>query len=220
MAGRYIPSSRWDTKELPIPIDQMVQEYRMAKYPNKQLQILAEQCDTRVCRIAWIMDRCGLAVDPKKLPKKKTEESFDYASLWAESEDAAICDRIRQQMERMNEVEEMESELAKEFVRKDTPPEEIQENGCAEEAKRPSYIKPKKTYEPPEIKMVEPDDVVEIPGKPLAEVGDHGVYRIVGELWSIYLEKLRRRGVNLLGTAEVLKMQDLERIVHEIVEGM
>lgn len=227
-----IKNADWVTVPLAVPIDVMVHEYRMAKKPKEMLDILADQNGTRSTRIAWIMRRCGLDVDSVKLPRMKGPNSFDYDAFWSGSADAVVCDRIRQQMGRMNEVEEMENELPKELAYKEVPPEvscgnsmsceatlpeEAQENGCVEEQKRLRYIKPEKGSEPEEVK---PNPVVRIPGRDPAEVDDHGIYRIVGELWSIYLDKLRERGVYLLGSVEVLKMQDMERIVHELVEGM
>lgn len=187
----------WAVVPFAVPIDVMVHEYRMTKKPKEMLEILADQNETKAVRIAWILRRCGLDVDTRKLPRMRNDISFDYDAFWSESADAAVCDRIREQMGRMNEVEDMESELTKELVRKDVPL--------------------KKTYEPPEIKEVKPGDMVEIPER---EPADHGIYRIIGELWSIYLDKLRERGVFMLGSVEVLKMQDLERVVHELVEGM
>lgn len=216
----------WATVPFAVPIDVMVHEYRMAKKPKEMLEILADQNETKAVRIAWILRRCGLDVDPRKLPRMKNENSFDYDAFWSESADAVVCDRIREQMGRMNEVEEMEEmeseltnrvasqliefpqETSAELVRKDVPPEEDQANGCAEELKRMRDITPEKEPEKPEVKQ---DPV---------EVDDHGIYRIIGELWSIYLDKLRERGVFMLGSVEVLEMQDLERMVHELVEGM
>lgn len=87
----------WHTKELPLAIDVMVTEYRQARDKKRQIDILADQCGTKPCRIAWILDRCGLAVDPKKMPRAlRGENSFDYVAHWENSMDAVICDRIRE----------------------------------------------------------------------------------------------------------------------------
>lgn len=196
-----IKNADWVTVPLAVPIDVMVHEYRMAKKPKEMLDILADQNGTKSTRIAWIMRRCGLDVDSVKLPRKKTPNSFDYDAFWSGSADAAVCDRIRQQMGRMNEVEEAEVSFG---------------NSMSCEATLMESELPKEP-EKPEVKQ---DPVVRIPERDPAEVDDHGIYRIVGELWSIYLDKLRERGVLMLGSVEVLKMQDMERIVHELVEGM
>ena len=85
----------WHTKELPLAIDVMVTEYRQARDKKRQIDILADQCGTKPCRIAWILDRCGLTVDPKKMPRAlRGENSFDYVAHWENSMDAVICDRI------------------------------------------------------------------------------------------------------------------------------
>lgn len=85
----------WHTKELPLAIDVMVTEYRQARDKKRQIDIMADQCGTKPCRIAWILDRCGLTVDPKKMPRAlRGENSFDYVAHWENSMDAVICDRI------------------------------------------------------------------------------------------------------------------------------
>ena len=110
----------WATKELAIPIDVMVHEYRLAKNKEEQIDILADQCGTKTCRIAWILDRCGLDVNPKKKPRElRNEGSFDYVAHWQNSADAVACDRIREQMrelagdavEKLREIVEKEPEM-------------------------------------------------------------------------------------------------------------
>lgn len=104
----------WATKELAIPIDVMVHEYRLAKNKEEQIDILADQCGTKTCRIAWILDRCGLDVAPWKMPRVP-----DHAAIWESSEDAVACDRIREQMqelaaeavEKLKEIVEKEPEM-------------------------------------------------------------------------------------------------------------
>ena len=107
----------WATKELPLAIDVMVTEYRQARDKKAQIDILADQCGTKPCRIAWILDRCGLAVDPKKMPRApRGENSFDYVANWESSGDAVICDRI---MERFRGLAEEAVEKLKETVEKE-----------------------------------------------------------------------------------------------------
>ena len=107
----------WATKELPLRIDLMVSEYRQARDKKAQIDILAEQCGTQPCRIAWILDRCGLTVDPKKLPRAlRGENSFDYVAHWENSMDAVICDRI---LERHRELAGEAVEKLKETVEKE-----------------------------------------------------------------------------------------------------
>ena len=107
----------WATKELPLAIDVMVTEYRQARDKKAQIDILADQCGTKPCRIAWILDRCGLAVDPKKMPRAlRGENSFDYVANWENGMDAVICNRIR---ERFRELAEEAVEKLQETVEKE-----------------------------------------------------------------------------------------------------
>lgn len=107
----------WHTKELPLAIDVMVTEYRQARDKKRQIDIMADQCGTKPCRIAWILDRCGLAVDLKKMPRAlRGENSFDYVAHWENSMDAVICDRIR---ERHRELAEEEITKLREIVEKE-----------------------------------------------------------------------------------------------------
>ena len=101
MSDRKWWAKDWDRRELDVPIDVMVHEYRLAKNPNKQINILAEQNSTKPCRIAWMLSRCGCDVDVKNMPRAlRNEDSFDYVAFWEHSTDAVVCDRIRMQMER------------------------------------------------------------------------------------------------------------------------
>lgn len=198
----------WDTKELPLRIDLMVTEYREARDKKAQIDILAEQCGTKTCRIAWILDRCGLAVDPKKLPRAlRGENSFDYVAHWESSMDAVICDRIR---ERFRGLAEEAVEKLRETVEKEPEMVEMRMGGADTETV---------PAEEPKTGQNGDTDVPERPKIP-GHRGDHGVNRIIAELWSIYVDKQHQKGVTVLGTVDVLKMQDLERIVKELVEGM
>lgn len=107
----------WATKELPLRIDLMVSEYRQARDKKAQIDILADQCGTQPCRIAWILDRCGLDVDPKKLPRaRRSENSFDYVAHWESSGDAVICDRIRERLEAVEREKERDRREAEQSM--------------------------------------------------------------------------------------------------------
>ena len=198
----------WDTKELPIRIDVMVTEYRQARDKKAQIDILAEQCGTKPCRIAWILDRCGLVVDPRKLPKARFGDgTFDYVAHWESGVDAVICDRI---LKRHRELAGEAVEKLKETVEKEPEKVEMWMDGADTETV---------PAEEQETRQNGDTDVPERPKIP-GHRGDHGVNRIIAELWSIYVDKQHQKGVTVLGTVDVLKMQDLERIVKELVEGM
>lgn len=204
----------WDTKELPIRIDVMVTEYRQARDKKAQIDILAEQCGTKPCRIAWILDRCGLVMDPRKLPKARFGDgTFDYVAHWESSVDAVICDRI---LERLRGLSGDETEKPAERKQQETVQTEAE---MVEMWLGGNETVP--TEEPVNAETGQDGDT-DVPERPkiLGHRGDHGVNRIIGELWSIYVDKQHQKGVTVLGTVDVLKMQDLERIVNELVEGM
>lgn len=133
MSKKYT-GEKWAKKAMCLPIDVMVTEYRQAKDPQKMIDILADQCEVNPCRIAWILDRCGLAVDPKKLPRAlRGDESFDYVTFWENSDDAVVCDRIRKQIraaQSMPEFDEPAREMLKPYPAAEMEPAK---NGCAEE---------------------------------------------------------------------------------------
>lgn len=98
------------TKALPMEIGEIVTDYRHAKNKDAQIGILADLCGVDECRIAWILKRCGLEVNPKKMPRAlRNENSFDYVAFWEQSDDAKKCDEIRLRREAM----ELEAELKK-----------------------------------------------------------------------------------------------------------
>lgn len=98
------------TKKLPMEIGEIVTDYRHAKNKDAQIGILADLCGVDECRIAWILKRCGLEVNPKKMPRAlRNENSFDYVAFWEQSEDAKKCDEIRLRREAL----ELEAELKK-----------------------------------------------------------------------------------------------------------
>lgn len=106
----YAKVMMWYDRPLPISIPDLCKEYREAAHPNKQIDIFADMFETKPSRIAWILNRAGCDVSPKKMPRiQRNSESIDYVALWEESEDARICDeyrerRIMEENEIMNEV--------------------------------------------------------------------------------------------------------------------
>lgn len=98
------------TKALPMEIGEIVTDYRHAKNKDAQIGILDDLCGVDECRIAWILRRCGLEVNPKKMPRAlRNENSFDYVAFWEQSDDAKKCDEIRLRREAL----ELEAELKK-----------------------------------------------------------------------------------------------------------
>lgn len=127
----------WATKALALPIDVIVAEYRQAKNPKKMIDILADQCDVNPCRIAWILNRCGMTVPVDKMPRAlRSENSFDYVAHWEASEDAAICDRLAEQMRAAQSMPGFdEPDMTVTEVLKPYPAGEMEpgKTGCAEE---------------------------------------------------------------------------------------
>lgn len=155
----------WATKELAIPIDVMVHEYRLAKNKEEQIDILADQCGTKTCRIAWILDRCGLNVNPKKKPRAlRNEGSFDYVAHWQNSADAVACDRIREQMqelaeeavEKLKETVEKEPEMVEMWMEgneTETVPAEAEPEAAAEaETAEAETERPEKWKDPADLR--------------------------------------------------------------------
>jgi len=98
--GNKTERKNWYRDPLPMPIGEIVQEYRTAKNPNKMIDILADMNDTNPVRIAWILNRCGMTVDPKKMPRAPRSECEEAPQeYWAKSNDAVECYRIRQRFE-------------------------------------------------------------------------------------------------------------------------
>jgi hypothetical protein len=69
-----------------MPLRDIIKEYREAKNPKKQIDILADLNHTEGCRIAWLLDRCGEAVDKVKLPRKSRDANApDLDMIWRDT---------------------------------------------------------------------------------------------------------------------------------------
>ncbi len=86
----------WYEKPLVMSVADIVKEFREAKYPERQVEILAQLNDTRTVRIAWLLNRAGETVDARKLPREpRTEDGVDLNEVWASLPEAAEADVIR-----------------------------------------------------------------------------------------------------------------------------
>lgn len=214
MSDRKWWAKDWDRRELVVPIDVMVHEYRLAKDPNKQIDILAEQNSTKSCRIAWLLSRCGCEVDVKKMPRAlRNEESFDYVAFWEQSPDAVVCDRIRMQMERnMMPTEKMPEEPVRENQ------ERVVEDMHLEADEREEIRESEKENSPAVEK-----NIPSVGGdSPLVEnsILDNTVPfptsgKIMVELWNVYLEN--RKSGGKLTEKDIGFMRDLEEIAIRMV---
>lgn len=77
---------QWYEKPLIMALRDIVKEYREAKNPKKQIDILADLNHTKGCRIAWLLDRCGEEVDKTKLPRKgRNADAPDLDLIWRDT---------------------------------------------------------------------------------------------------------------------------------------
>lgn len=192
----------WATKELPLRIDLMVSEYRQARDKKAQIDILAEQCGTQPCRIAWILDRCGLAVDPKKLPRaRRSEETFDYVGHWESSMDAVICDRIMERFRglaeeavgKLKETVEKEPEMVEMWLEgneTETVPAEAEPEAAAEaETAEAETERPEKWKDPADLRReILTDAAVCVCSDRNLMYGEpEDNFDVIAAMWSAYL---------------------------------
>lgn len=214
MSDRKWWAKDWDRRELVVPIDVMVHEYRLAKDPKKQIDILAEQNSTKPCRIAWLLYRCGCDVDIKKMPRAlRNEESFDYVAFWEQSPDAVVCDRIRMQMERnMMPTEKMPEEPVREKherVVEDVHLEADEREEIREREKENSPVVEKNIPSAAGDSPIVEKNVPTV-NKPLITSGE-----IMAEFWNVYMEY--RNHVGKLTQKDITIMRELEEIAIRMV---
>lgn len=86
----------WYDIPLAMSVPDIVKNYREAKYPAKQIDILADMNETNPSRIAWILKRAGCDVPVKKMPRPpRNPGTPDYVALCEQSEDARKCDEYK-----------------------------------------------------------------------------------------------------------------------------
>lgn len=143
MSSRYIKRStmaNWYDIPLSMSIPDIVKNYREAKHPVKQIDILADMNETNPSRIAWLLKRAGCDVPAKKLPRVNSKSNTpDYVALWEQSEDARKCDEYRES-KILEENEIMSECLIVEVPRKTEPRQnpEIPAADVQQKPKRPA----------------------------------------------------------------------------------
>lgn len=96
---------QWYEKPLIMPLRDIVKDYREAKNPKKQVDILADLNHTKSCRIAWLLDRCGEDVDKVKLPRRSQRDGApDLDMIWRDTPLGAEAVQIN--MERKHRIME------------------------------------------------------------------------------------------------------------------
>lgn len=140
MSSRYIKRStmaNWYDRQLAMSIPDIVKNYREAKYPAKQIDILADMNDTNPSRIAWLLKRAGCDVPVKKMPRPpRNPDTPDYVALWEQSEDARKCDEYKILKENEIMIEAPETNAA-EMQQKPDPAADVQQK-----PDRKPYVKP------------------------------------------------------------------------------
>ncbi len=86
----------WYEKPLTMSVAEICKEYREAKNPDKQIDILADLNDTKSTRIAWILTRAGYDVPYRRLPRApRVEDGVDLEVIWSGYPEALEADAIR-----------------------------------------------------------------------------------------------------------------------------
>lgn len=133
--SRVKDGQTWYNIPLCMSVPDIAKNYREAKRPAEQINILADMNDTLPCRIAWLLKRCGCEVPGKKLPRPpRKDDTIDYVALWEQSDDARIADeyRTKKENEAMNEVPET---IAAEAQQKPEPAAKVQHKSASNAAK-------------------------------------------------------------------------------------
>jgi hypothetical protein len=201
---------QWYEKPLIMPLRDIIKEYREAKNPKKQIDILADLNHTKGCRIAWLLDRCGEAVDKVKLPRKSRDANApDLDMIWRDTPLGVEAAQIN--MERKHRIME-EKTMNKET---DTGcPAEVEENPLA-------WVEKVLESEVPAEECPKNEDVVKemaLPGpseldKPCPEkVGME--HLIAAEFWQIYLAH-KFAPINEYDVRLMLKLAEVAREMAE-----
>lgn len=202
---------QWYEKPLTMSLRDIVKEYREAKHPKKQIDILADLNHTKPCRIAWILDRCGEAVDKTKLPRKgRNADAPDLDMIWRDTPLGAEAAQIN--MERKHRIMEGKT------MNKET------DTGCPVEAKENplAWVESALESEVSAEECSENEDVVKEVALP-PERGEIVKERatdktalelmITAEFWRVYLS---HRG-GPIDTSDVYKMLELSAIAKGLV---
>ena len=214
---------QWYDKPLMMPVRDIIKEYREAKDPKKQIDILADLNHTKPCRIAWLLDRCGEVVDKVKLPRKsQNADAPDLASIWVATPEGNEAWEIRLERKRM-EKEAMHIEEAGTEC-----PAETEENTLAWvekalECEVPAEECPKNEGVVKEVALPEGKSVTESvksvaepseePDKPCpARLGMEKL--ITAEFWQIYLS----HKFAPINEQDVCRMLNLAEVAKEMLE--
>ena len=201
-----------------MPLRDIIKEYREAKNPKKQIDILADLNHTKPCRIAWILDRCGELVDKTKLPRKgRNADAPDLDLIWRDTPVGTEAAQIN--MERKHRITE-EKTMNKQT---DTGcPVETEENPLAWvetalESEVPAEECPKNEDVVKEMALPEEEKCVErvtVSDKVCPVKRGNLAEMITAEFWQIYLSHTFRP----VNDADVAAMLTLANIAERLTE--
>lgn len=209
---------QWYEKPLIMPLRDIIKEYREAKNPKKQIDILADLNHTRSCRIAWLLDRCGETVDKVKLPRRSRDaDAPDFDMIWRDTPLGAEAAQIN--MERKHRIMEEKT------MNKDADtgcPVETEEKPlawgeAALESEVPAEECPKNEDVVKEVALPEEEKCVErvtVPDKVCPVKRGNLAEMITAEFWQIYLSHTFRP----VNDADVAAMLTLANIAERLTE--
>lgn len=209
---------QWYEKPLIMPLRDIVKEYREAKNPKKQIDILADLNHTKSCRIAWLLDRCGEDVDKVKLPRRSQRDGApDLDMIWRDTPLGAEAAQIN--MERKHRI----MEEKKMYIEADAEcPVETEENSLALvekalESEVSAEECPKNEEVIDEVALPEEEKCVErvtVPDKVCPMKHGNLAEMITAEFWQIYLSHTFRP----VNDADVAAMLTLANIAERLTE--
>ena len=209
---------QWYEKPLIMPLRDIVKEYREAKNPKKQIDILADLNHTKSCRIAWLLDRCGEDVDKVKLPRRSQRDGApDLDMIWRDTPLGAEAAQIN--MERKHRI----MEEKKMYIEADAEcPVETEENSLALvekalESEVSAEECPKNEEVIDEVALPEEEKGVErvtVPDKVCPMKHGNLAEMITAEFWQIYLSHTFRP----VNDADVAAMLTLANIAERLTE--
>ena len=203
---------QWYEKPLIMPLRDIIKEYREAKNPKKQIDILADLNHTKGCRIAWLLDRCGEEVDKTKLPRKgRNADAPDLDMIWKDTPIGAEAMQINAERKRRI--------MEEKTMNKET------DAGCPIEAKENplAWVEVALESEVPAKECPENEDVVKEmalpPEREARSVKERNADKtalelmITAEFWQVYLS---RTGMPI-DESDVYRMLELSAIAKGMV---
>lgn len=217
--------TQWFERPLTMSLRDIIKEYREAKFPKKQIDILADLNHTKPCRIAWLLDRCGEVVDKTKLPRKpRNADAPDLDMIWRDTPLGAEAAQLNtERKHRIMEEKAMrmetdavcpvKAEEIPDVFAENTPECELSAEGTVENPKEIDEMTlfreglvgvPSRTFTKP----------AEVPDKACPARQSNLAELITAEFWQIYLSHTLRP----VNERDVAAMLTLANIAERLVE--